>query len=110
MSETLAIIFSLLVAAAGWYYLFHSRAAEQLGEIELKSANRQRVRLRRIGGVAMMLLAVAFFALFRQLEQPDPGRTAAVLLLAVLALLGVVLVLGLVDVRLTWQMRRSRER
>ena len=57
-------IFSLLVAAAGWYYMFYSRMAEKLAPIEEQQINRRRSRLRRIGGFFMFLLAVFLFAGF----------------------------------------------
>ena len=44
----LPAIFALLVAAAGWYYLFYSKAAIGLRGIEDDRQNRLRVRLRRL--------------------------------------------------------------
>ena len=36
-------LFALSVAATGWYYMFYSRAASRLGEIENESLNRRRM-------------------------------------------------------------------
>ena len=45
MQKTLGAIFSLLTAAAGWHYLFYSRAAHRLGVIEDAALNERRVML-----------------------------------------------------------------
>jgi len=47
---------------AGWYYMFYSRAAHRLGAIENNAANLRRIRLRRVNGFIMFLLAVGLFA------------------------------------------------
>ena len=95
--------FSLLTAAAGWYYLFYSRAAKQLDGIEVHRLNQWRVRLRRIGGAAMLLLGVAFFAGF-QVVNP---RFFVATWISVMALLAAIVILGLIDVRLTWQVQKK---
>jgi hypothetical protein len=51
----------LMIAAAGWYYLFYSRAAHRLGAIEAADANRWRVLLRRCNGLLMMALAALVY-------------------------------------------------
>ena len=106
----LAGIFALLTAAAGWYYLFYSRAATRLADLEDERINGRRVRLRRAGGVAMLLLGGLLYAGLRTLDNPNqsPGVFLGVWL-AVLALLAVLVVLALVDVRLTHRLR-SRQR
>ena len=50
--------FSLLVAAAGWFYLFYSKSASRLATVESARDNFYRVLCRRINGVAMILLAI----------------------------------------------------
>ncbi|WP_428937089.1 hypothetical protein [Fontivita pretiosa] len=107
MERILSGIFALLVAAAGWFYIFYSRAAANLAGIENPRTNRLRIALRRTGGAAMFLLAVAFYAFYVAIERRRV-TWAAVLLLSVLALLGAIVVLGLVDLRLTYQLRRRR--
>lgn len=102
-------ILALLVAAAGWYYMFYSRAAHKLGSIENAKLNLERIRLRRINGFIMMLFAIFFFA---GLNTVDPKRHPAVFLLVwgcAFALLGTMVVLALVDVRLTARLRRRRD-
>lgn len=105
MSEWLVGIFSLLVAAAGWYYLFYSRAAQRLSGIENQDINQRRVRLRRIGGAVMMLLAVSVFAGVFTVQSP---RSFVAVWLMVLALLGAIVVLALMDLRLTIKLRRRK--
>lgn len=97
-------MFSLLVLAAGWYYIFYSNAAKRLEGIENQRLNQLRVRLRRAGGLSMMLLAVVFYAGFYSIEPTRP--LFAVLWLSVILLLMIVVILGLIDLRLT---RRLRE-
>jgi Na+/H+ antiporter NhaD/arsenite permease-like protein len=99
-------IFSLLTAAAGWHYLFFSRAAQKLERVEGESVNRARVILRRAGGAVMMSLGVLFFAGCQAL----PPRALAAVWLGVLLLLASLVVLALVDVRLTWKLKDRRDR
>lgn len=102
----LAAVFCLLVAAAGWHYMFYSRAAGRLASVEEENANWLRGVLRRIGGAAMLLLAVCFFALCAAVESSAGRAVVLVLGFTVLMLLTVILFLGLLDVRLTWKLRR----
>jgi hypothetical protein len=113
----LAGIFSLLVAAAGWYYMFYSRAAQKLSGIEGTRANRRRVLLRRINGFTMCALAVVMYigvaALARLDEQgrPHPDIKLFVgMMAALLILIIALLVLGLMDIRLTHDLRRRFQR
>ena len=57
----LPAILALLTGVAGWFYLFFSKAAHGLAGIEEDRLNRRRVRLRRVGGAVMLLLAVGFY-------------------------------------------------
>jgi UDP-N-acetylmuramyl pentapeptide phosphotransferase/UDP-N-acetylglucosamine-1-phosphate transferase len=100
-------IFALLVAAAGGYYLFYSTAAQRLKGIENEQRNRLRIRLRRAGGVMILLLAVAFYAMFVALRRQRLAA-AGMLLLVVMGLMGAIVVLGLIDLRLTQHLRRDR--
>jgi UDP-N-acetylmuramyl pentapeptide phosphotransferase/UDP-N-acetylglucosamine-1-phosphate transferase len=97
-------IFALIVAAAGWYYLFYSQAAVRLHGVEQGPQNRLRVRLRRVGGLVILLLAAAFYAMFVMLRS-ERYAAAGALLLVVMVLMGGVLVLGLIDLRFTHRMR-----
>lgn len=107
----LAGIFALLTGAAGWYYLFYSRAAHRLSGIEDERLNARRVRLRRVGGVAMLLLGAFFFAGSYGFDDPrqTPGAFLGVWI-TVLALLIVIVVLAMIDVRLTHRLRRAQQR
>jgi UDP-N-acetylmuramyl pentapeptide phosphotransferase/UDP-N-acetylglucosamine-1-phosphate transferase len=106
--DYLPAIFSLLVGAAGWYYMFYSKAAQRLESVEGQRQNRLRVRLRRVGGLSILLLAVAFYALFSLPD--DRVRTAMLLMAAVVILMMVILILGLIDLRLTRRLRRERNK
>jgi drug/metabolite transporter (DMT)-like permease len=107
----LAGIFALLTGAAGWFYLFYSRAAHRLSGIEDQRLNARRIALRRVGGVAMLLLGGFFFAGFYALEDPHhkPAAFLAVWL-SVFALLVILVVLALVDVGLTRRLRANKGR
>jgi UDP-N-acetylmuramyl pentapeptide phosphotransferase/UDP-N-acetylglucosamine-1-phosphate transferase len=105
----LPAIFALLVGAAGWFYLFYSRAATNLTEVESQPDNRLRIRLRRVGGLVMIVLAFVSYAACVAIER-ERAVEAAWYMLAVLTLLGAILVLGLIDVRLTQKLRRARKR
>ena len=100
-------ILALLIAIAGWFYMFYSRAAANLGGVEDEALNVRRIRMRRVGGFVMLLLAVAFFMLFYTFDSDDQAVQFVVTLLAVLVLLCMILVLGLIDLRLTLRLRRS---
>lgn len=100
--------FSLLCAIAGWFYLFYSKAASRLAPVESRRLNMLRVRLRRICGAAMFLLAVAFFAGFNTVDERTPQLFLAVWL-GVLILLLAVVALALADLRLTWRLHHRRD-
>ena len=106
----LATTLALLIATAGWHYLFYSRAAERLAGVEQERLNRLRVVLRRAGGVVLLILGPTFFAGFRTLlPETDFNPSAFVALwLSVLGLMGVMVVLAMVDVRLTWKLRQQQ--
>lgn len=104
----LAGILALLTGAAGWFYIFYSRAAHRLSAIEDQRLNDRRVALRRVGGVAMLLLGGFLFAGFYRLDQPidSPGSFLAIWL-TVFVLLIVIVILGMIDLRLTYRLRRG---
>src|SRR5689334_587902 len=106
----LATTLALLIATAGWHYLFYSRAAERLSGIEEQRLNRLRVSLRRAGGLVLLVLGPTFFAGFRTLlpETDFNPSTFVTLWLAVLGLMGLMVILALVDVRLTLKLRRRQ--
>ena len=108
MRNILPAIFSLLVAAAGWFYMFYSRAAHNLTGLENDALNLRRIRLRRVGGFIMFCLAIAFFVGFQPYVESSRGTFVGVWGLVMILLLAIV-VLGLVDLRLTWQLRKRRK-
>ncbi len=101
-------IFSLLVLAAGWYYLLYSPAARRLSAIEDSALNRFRIRLRRFNGLVMMLLAVVFYASVYTV--PPGAPSLAWLFMCILLLLAAMLVLALIDLQLTRRLRRQRKK
>jgi drug/metabolite transporter (DMT)-like permease len=107
MERVLPAMFSLLVAAAGWFYMFYSGAAQQLAGIERPVANQKRVRLRRIGGCSMIMLAIAFYVGCDALNRHDLQLFSG-MMLAVLALMALTLFLALIDLRLTRDLRRAQ--
>jgi hypothetical protein len=98
----------LMIAAAGWYYLFYSRAAHRLGAIEAADANRWRVLLRRCNGLLMMALAaLVYIAAASQIPEKSPSLAEG-LLLGIVILLGVCVLLAWIDIRMTMNLRNRR--
>jgi hypothetical protein len=108
----LAGIFALLVAIAGWHYLFYSKAAQRLahqsGGVEDDRTNRSRVHLRRANGVIMLLLAGFFFAGFYTVDPKTTPSAFVYVWTAVFFLMFLIVALALLDVRLTARLRRDR--
>ena len=103
-------IFSLLVGACGWYYLFYSRAALKLGGVEDAPTNLRRQRLRRIGGFTMLLLAIFIYAGFYTVEAKTSPAAFLLTWIMVFVLLFLIVLLALLDLRLTAKLRRDRNR
>lgn len=110
MSQYFVGFFALLVAAAGWFYLFNSKAAEKLSVIEDQSLNARRIRLRRVGGFLMIVLALTLYAGVNVVSWEQPTIWFALTWIFVLFLLALITILALVDLRLTTKLRRSRKR
>lgn len=106
--QHLSTVLALLIGIAGWYYLFYSRAAEKLAGVESHRLNRLRVWLRRAGGLVLVLLAPMFFAGFNTVDARDDPEAFVGVWACVMGLLGVNVLLALVDVGLTWKLRRQR--
>lgn len=102
-------IFALLAGAAGWYYLFYSKAAHGLRSVEGERVNNQRLCCRRVNGLMMLLLAVAFFAGFRTVDEKKSPVAFLLIWLAALVLLAIIVVLAMVDLRLTLKIRDRRK-
>lgn len=108
MVTYLPAILSLLTGIAGWFYLFYSKAAQALGGVEEQRLNNRRIRLRRIGGMVMLALAVLMYLGWYAVSLDPPSLTAAWVWLTVLVLLGILSLLALADMRLTLRLRRRR--
>jgi len=102
----LAALFSLVVAAAGWFYALYSRLPEVNGE-EAGRLNRKRQRLRRAGGVVMMALAVCFFAGFWTVDWEPPTKAFYWIWVAVAGLLAAIVALAVADLGLTWKLHKA---
>lgn len=100
------IILALIIAAAGSYYLFASRAAHRLGALETANANLTRVRLRRINGAAMILLAVMLYLGTHIVDPQQRPQIFVIAWLCVIGLLLLIVTLALIDLRLTNDLRR----
>ena len=101
-------ILALLIGIAGWYYLFYSQAAQRLAGVENGRLNRMRVRLRRAGGLVLLLLAPCFFAGFHTVSADEQPRAFVYVWLTVFLLLATTILLAMVDLGLTWKLRRDR--
>ena len=105
--RTLPAIFALLVGAIGWYYLFYSKAAIRLGGIEEQRSNRLRGLLRRTNAILMLLIALGIALATYKFDRRGFENEFVLTWAAVMLLLLAVMVLGLIDVRLTWKLRRT---
>ena len=97
----------LLIALCGAFYLFYSKAAIQLADVERQAINRQRIRLRRFGGGAMMGLGAAFIAGFNAVRVEEHPTIFLAIWIGVCVLLALILVLAILDLRLTLRLHRS---
>jgi UDP-N-acetylmuramyl pentapeptide phosphotransferase/UDP-N-acetylglucosamine-1-phosphate transferase len=109
MSVSSAIL-ALLTGVAGWFYLFYSKAAADLSELEDQAINARRIRLRRVGGGVMVLLAAGLYVGFAATDEPVNPRLFVLVWSAVMILLGLLVLLALIDVRLTVRLRNQRRR
>lgn len=101
-----AAIVSAFIAIAGGFYLFNVGSAQQLMAIEGDQNNAYRMRLRRCNGAVMLVMAVVIYAGMHALDNNAlRGGMAAAWLLTIAILIGVVVVLALVDLRLTAKLR-----
>jgi UDP-N-acetylmuramyl pentapeptide phosphotransferase/UDP-N-acetylglucosamine-1-phosphate transferase len=104
----LPAILSLLTGVAGWFYMFYSKAAEGLSHVEEQRLNNHRIRLRRVGGAVMLVLAALMYIGWYAVSLDPPTLAAAGVWLAVLVLLALLSVLAMVDMRLTFRLRHRR--
>jgi hypothetical protein len=96
-------ILALLVAVAGWYYLFYSKAAVRLSGIEDPALNQRRQRLRRTNGVVMLIMAVLLYA---GTDERFTPQVFILIWLGVFLLFFVFVALAVADLRLTARLRR----
>ena len=104
MHEPFGFFIPLLVGVAGWYYLFYSRAAHRLATIEVNAANARRIRLRRMNGAVMLVLAALIYIGARGIDPEQRPRAFLAVWIGVFFLLLAVVVLALVDLRLTMKL------
>ena len=98
---------AFLTAAAGWFYLFYSKASDRLAEIEAQRTNRQRFVLRRTGGGVMLLLGLGLYLGFRAADADNRPFVFVGVWLMNMALMATLVILALVDVRLTARLRKK---
>ena len=108
MTTYLPAIFALIVGAAGWFYMFYSRAALKLASMEPPQANQRRVRLRRACGFVMILLAFVFYAGCVALDR-ERWSLAMLYMMAVFVCMLVILLLAWIDVRMIRDLRRRQQ-
>jgi hypothetical protein len=101
MRLALADMLSLLCAVAGWFYLFYSKAAHRLENVESQRDNTRRVILRRICGAFMFALGGVLFAATNSLDADLNPRGFLLAWLAIFLLLGLIVLLTLIDLRMT---------
>ena len=110
MNSIASGIFALVIGAAGWYYVFYSKAAQKLEGVEGERINQRRVRLRRLGGVCMILLAMSMYLGAAGIDPDDQKVAFVVVWVVVMALVCLITVLALIDLRLTKQLKDRRKR
>jgi hypothetical protein len=101
-------ILAFLIAAAGWFYLFNAHNAGRLVVIEDVRMNHRRIALRKAGGGTLFALAIVFYC---GLHLADPVHHALLfvcLWLGVFLLVGCIMILALVDLRMTRRMRADK--
>lgn len=103
-----AATLSLLTAAAGWYYLFYSQAAGKLADLEEERLNRRRRNLRRVGGGIMLLLGIGLYLGFAAASADANPRLFVAVWLAVMCLMAGLVVLAMIDLRLTIRLRKRQ--
>lgn len=108
--QSVAAALALLVAVAGWYYLFYSKAAQRLSGMEDPGLNNRRVWLRRANGFVMLALAALLYTGFAALDWDRPTMAFLWVWSAVLLLLFVMMVLVMLDLRWTARLRQSRDK
>ena len=106
MSAVFVDTLCLLIAAAGWYYMFYSRAARDMEDLEARQINMKRVICRRINGGVIMLLGIMVFAGSQNL----PPVVYLIVWFVAMSLLALSVMLGMVDLRLTWKLSRARRK
>jgi hypothetical protein len=104
----IAGLIAIVCAAVGWHYLFFSRAAVRLGEVEGQTANLRRGILRRINGAALFLLAACFYAGFVSVDPSIHPKIFSLIWIAVMILLLLVVTLAAIDIRYTARLRRRK--
>ena len=107
ITRALPGMLALLIGVAGWFYLFYSRAAENLAGVEAQHLNVRRMNLRRVGAVVMLLLAMLIAVGSYGYDLERPTVSFFLLWMCVIGLLMIIVILALVDLRLTIKLRES---
>lgn len=112
--DPLALAVSLPIAVVGIYYLVWASTAAELESVEGHRINRLRVRLRRLNGLILVLVAMAMYLLVSRsmfLETGErPGLVGPIALLAMIPLVFVMSVLAYLDLYLTRKLGQNLPR
>jgi UDP-N-acetylmuramyl pentapeptide phosphotransferase/UDP-N-acetylglucosamine-1-phosphate transferase len=109
LTDAITAIFVTLILAAGWFYLTQSRTVELLKPMESPRRNKTRRKARRLGAGSMIVLGVSWFwAMWEMKGEPiSQPKFALALLLVGLSLITIVLT-TMVDVYLTFRLRKGK--
>jgi len=105
ISRAVPGVVALFIGLAGWYYLFYSRAAANLSGVEEKRLNALRINLRRVAALVMLVLAVLIAVGWYGYDPENPTAGFLVLWLCVIGLVLAIVILALIDLRLTVKLR-----
>ena len=99
-----------MVAGSGWYYMFYSRAAHRLERLEDRRINRSRIRCRRASGGMLSLMGVLIFVGSQPRFEPQSHpRTYMSIWTGVMLLLFLIVLLAMIDLRLTLKLRQGSQ-
>ena len=106
MANALIAILCGLLLLAGWFYLTRSRLVEELNSIESPRRNRIRRKVRRLGAMTMIALAIVLFVgVWMLMGSKASPQLMLVWLLVVILLLFILILSVMVDIYLTARMR-----
>lgn len=103
-----AAILALLTGIAGWYYLFYARGVQKPPGLVDPRLTARRMVLRKVGGGIMLLLGIGLYLGFWAADDASHPFWFVAVWVAVLVLMAALIVLALIDIRLTVRIRRQQ--